>query len=227
MHIPYCHLPNRFIQLMRINMHTRENMSELINNFFVDNQALFEIFKTHFKETENTSSVTQMIKSLGWLGLRDRLTNVYLNYFSKGSYNLPVFESYISDILKLEEDLKYKTVEGYSRSFLLGMYLKACELNCSLENRYHLDQLNKDKLLKKILTNMSSRVIKIDWLILQSFLLVDLLGEETFFNELSENGNFEKLYGYLSFDKKQEFMSSLLSYAASIGESEMFTEKLV
>src|SRR5690606_25931588 len=85
-----------------------------------------------------------------------------------GRYDGSQAQDLVQEVVALEEILQNYGVQNYSRGFLLGFYLKSAEVSgLDLDEKWRPSHLLADEELRGMLKAMGSRVIKIDWLILQ------------------------------------------------------------
>lgn len=199
-----------------------------IHQYVYKRKGLYELVRKNFTDIDPYGAADKLVKSLGWSGFRDRLAAIYLNYMWRGSYGESNDLRTVQEILSLEQFLSTNTVQNYSRSFLLGFYLKSAELSgLIIPDDFQLKSLVSDEELKGMLKAMGSRVIKIDWLILQLLHFRSYLGFSKLVQMLNRACSYAELYGELSMDQREEMAKNMLAYGASIEEINIFIERPV
>lgn len=226
--LPHVLLPDHLVLLLKANMASNAQLNRELDQYIYKRKDLYELVRRHFPDVDQYGAVGKLIKSIGWKGFRDKAAAMYLNYMWQGNYDSIIDTSYLRDVLEVEEFLSTNTIQNYSRSFLLGFYLKSVELTGGeLEDSMCASKLIQDLEIKGILKAMGSRVIKIDWLVLQLIHFRHYLGFKALAAMLNRACSYAELYGELSMDQREELTQNMLSYGASIGETEIFIERPV
>lgn len=221
-------MPEHLTYLLRANMTSNGALYRDIHQYVYKRKGLYELVRRHFSEIDPYGAADKLVKSLGWSGFRDRLAAIYLNYMWRGDYEASADLRTVQDVSDLEQFLSANTTQNYSRAFLLGFYLKSAELSgIDLDDEWKPANLIKDDELKGMLKAMGSRVIKIDWLVLQLLHFRSYLGFSKLAKMLNRACSYAELYGELSMDQREEMSKNMLSYGASINESNIFTERPV
>lgn len=226
--LPYVSMPDHLTYLLRSNMTSNGPLYRDIHQYVYKRKGLYELVRKNFTDIDPYGAADKLVKSLGWSGFRDRLAAIYLNYMWRGSYGESNDLRTVQEILSLEQFLSTNTVQNYSRSFLLGFYLKSAELSgLIIPDDFQLKSLVSDEELKGMLKAMGSRVIKIDWLILQLLHFRSYLGFSKLVQMLNRACSYAELYGELSMDQREEMAKNMLAYGASIEEINIFIERPV
>lgn len=221
-------MPEQFTYLLRANMTTNGPLYKDIHQYFYKRKGLYELIRQHFSDIDPYGAADKLVKSLGWSGFRDRLAAIYLSYMWRGNYDGAADIQTINDILSVEKLLMGNTIQNYSRSFLLGFYLKSAELSgVDFGDEWRIENLIKDDQLKGMLKAMGAKVIKIDWLVLQLLHFRSFLGDAKLIQMLNRACSYAELYGELSMDQREDMAKNMLSYGASIDESSIFIERPV
>lgn len=168
-------------------------------------------------------SFEKIITSLGWLGLRDRIAASYLHYQKFGVFPQSQTLDLIEDILDFENQVKGKTVDGFSRAFLYGFYKKMHLLREQKNTRQvegAFSVVGEDIL--KLISLVKTRTAFIDWLCLTLESACEFHGAERVGKLINAGGGFASLRQGL--DRKQEYlmMKRFLSYGASIQHMDVF-----
>lgn len=226
--LPYVLMPDQFTYLLRANMTSNGPLYRDIHQYFYQRRGLHELVQANFSEIDPYGSADKLVKALGWQGFRNRLAAIYLNYMWSGRYDGSQAQDLIQEVVAIEEILQNYGVQNYSRGFLLGFYLKSAEVSgLELDEKWRPSHLLADEELRGMLKAMGSRVIKIDWLILQLLHFRSYLGFKKLAQMLNRACSYAEIYGELDIEQREEMASNMLVYGASIGESEIFIERPV
>lgn len=226
--LPYILMPDQFTYLLRANMTTTGALYRDIHQYFYKRKGLYELIRHNFSDIDPYAAADKLVKALGWSGFRERLAGLYLNFIWHGSYDQSVDQKVLQDIADFESFLSTNTIQNYSRSFLLGFYLKSAELSgAELGNEWKISNIIKDAELKGMLKAMGARVIKIDWLVLQLLHFRSYLGYPKLVQMLNRACSYAELYGELSMEQREDLAKNMLAYGASIDEANIFTERPV
>lgn len=226
--LPHVLLPEHLTLLLRANMISSGPLARELDQYIYRKRDLYELVRRSFPDVNQYGAVGKLIKVIGWQGFRDKITAVYLNHMSCGSFAAPVDQSFLQDVLNIEKFLSGNSIQSYSRGFLLGFYLKSAELSmCELDDRMTAKRLIEDEQLQGMLKAMGSRVIKIDWLVLQLLHFRKCLGFSTLASMLNRACSYAEIFGELSMDQREELTLNMLSYGASINETSIFVDRPV
>jgi hypothetical protein len=195
---------------------------EILYGHTIRKPHLYHILSNALKELDDGRGTEKLIVGLGWVNLRDRMACLYLskNLFE---YYPDHFQVDLLEEIKLFET-KYSdfSVDGFSRLFLLGFFMKMHNQKVmALDGGENRVMKFSDSLIP-ILKLSKVKSEKLDWLliILQHFL--NSLGVEKLKDLISENKNFIQIYEMLSLEERKGMHSNLLAYSSSIFDSEFF-----
>ena len=221
--LPPIEMPGEFCTFLQSSLQNNyEDQQKVLK--FVRAYKSFSFLVTKYLGTfSDDGRIDSIISSLGPKQFRDRLAALYIYRFEYGSYTRPSLE-WVDDVLEFEGRFRAFTISGQSRSFLLGLYLKFVHLK--EKNSLNDDvKLSIPTMVYDVLKSSGRRSVRIDWLILVLWHMVEFLGEKRLKRELlSMNGTYEELYAKLSVEQKDLLMNNLLNYAYSINEPELFTQ---
>ena len=223
MNFGYIHLPREFCFLLQSNMQTTGKGYQYLKKEFWSRPGFQGVLRHACHDMGSSISFEKVINSLGWLGLRDRLAACYLHHQQFGRFpNAPTLHD-VEEILAFEKRCSSSTVDGYSRSFLLGFYLKMGLFYFKRHYPHEKFSLNWDTPdIFQALNSGSARVEKIDWL----FLSLLHLNKNLNFKLLDENLGLE--FGHrevaqkLTQESRYEYTRAMLEYGASIGDRDVF-----
>tara|TARA_R110002049_G_scaffold58295_4_gene158750 strand:+ start:750 stop:1439 length:690 start_codon:yes stop_codon:yes gene_type:complete len=226
--LPHTILPDHLTLLLKANMASNGQLHRELDQYIYKRKDLYELVRRHFPDVNQYGAVGKLIKSVGWIGFRDKITSLYLNYMWNGSYDSKQEPTFISDVLAIESFVSHNCLQNYSRGFLLGLYLKSAELSGqNLDSQLRAKNIVNDTELKGMLRAMGSRVIKIDWLILQLLHFRNYLGFASLVSMLNRACSYAEIFGELSMDQREELTINMLAYGASINETNIFIERPV
>lgn len=220
----YVHLPEEFTSLLQMNMQTSgEGYAHLKRNCWPAPQFQSVACRAS-KDLGHNMSFEQTINTLGWLGLRDRMAAYYLNHQFHGHYPETTTLELLEDILEFEEAVKNISLNGYSRAFLFGFYLKMGyfeEQNMSGKTPNKQMKLISDDIIE-VLNLVEKRIIPLDWLCLSLHYLLKFRGKEKVLKLLRAGGGFESLKSEISPQEEFLMTKAFLAYGASIYQQEAF-----
>ncbi len=134
--LPQIYLPDVITQLCHIKLqNNRKSFSIIMDTIYAD-KALSLLVKRTFKDFLKYDSVESMLNGLGWDGFRNRIASLFLYKLEFGGYPHETKPEVVKDIVEFERELKEFTAYGDSRLFLLGYYLRTCELTFKSENQF-------------------------------------------------------------------------------------------
>jgi len=225
---PHTLLPDHLTLLLKANMSSNGQLYKELDQYIYKRKDLYELVRINFSEVNQFGAVGKLIKSIGWMGFRDKISALYLNYMWNGNYASAQDPTFLNDVLSLETFVSQNCVQNYSRGFLLGMYLKGAEVSgCDLDTSLRVKNIVNDTELKGMLRAMGSRVIKIDWLILQLMHFRAYLGFSALVSMLNRACSYAEIFGELSMDQREELTINMLAYGASINETNIFIDRPV
>lgn len=220
---PNINLPKYFTRLLRVDMDSTSIHYKNLEQKAHTNPALYGLFKMTFWDIDPDIDVKFVLKNLGWFGVRDRLVSQFLDYLVKGKFSEVPQSVNTKDILVLEEKLKSATLQGFSRGYLLGFYLKAWSLS---DGSNKIQELIYDKVFDYII-RMNCSLIKIDWLVLTLIHLDEFLGKVELIKHIENGDPFESIIKKLGDKERAIFYNNSLKYGSSIDDLETFTGKRV
>ena len=220
LHFPYVHLPPELVSLLKMNL-SGMNFSEEIFSRILQNRPLAMLIESTFPEFFDSKKIDKMIVAVGWNGFRDRLTSLYVIKAQTGSFPKAVETLSVGDISDFHERLVHFGVSGYSRAYLLGLYLKLANISQQKLTGKR-SQLVIPADIDVFLRLSQKRSEKIDFLIIILCHLYYGLGDKLLLNSLASGKSFDVLYDLLNPDYKKQMSDNLLAYSASIGEPDIF-----
>ncbi len=221
LNLSYLKLPLELVDLCKLNM-SEASSKEILYSNTIRRPHVYHILSNAFKQIDDGRGPEKIIVGLGWINLRDRMGCLYLSKFLF-EYYPHHFQMELLEEIKLFE-AKYSDfgVDGFSRLFLLGFYMKIHNQKMLMLDLGENSFLEFSDLLIPVLKLSKVKSEKLDWLliILQHFL--NFLGFEKLKDLISENKKFVQIYEMLSSDERKMMHSNLLAYSSSVFDSEFF-----
>lgn len=216
--LPFVVLPSEFITLLKSNIFisTHSTFFDSIKR----NQALCLSFEKAIKEFDDGRGFEKTLSALGWTNLRDRMASFYISRVINGTYPLKTDISLVEDIRDLESKFSNHSINGFSRLYLLGFFLKIVNITNQKSNIKSQIFIPDDIGLYLRLSQVKS--LKIDWLILILIHLMDEIEDKVLLTSLAAGKRIDDLYTLMSEEKRKMMFDNLLRYGASIEESEFF-----
>lgn len=215
-------LPSYFTDFLRENMQTSSEFYRKLPHSVRSDISFRTLVDLSFKDIHEDTIVDYILKVIGWNGFRNRMTSVFIYHIVNGAFPFKSDLGLIQDIINLETKLRPFSVEGYSRAFLLGFYLKVLKL----DSKDNTDIDISDDIIE-LLSLSGSRIVKIDWLVIMLLHFKEFLGLERLKKILQTKIKYEDIYSLLSDEQKEIVMDNMLSYGSSIGDEEIFCSSLV
>lgn len=222
----YVSLPGSFCRLLKANLQEYGNQVDLIKKFFIQDEALRAVLVLSHSDFKERYDLSQLIKSRGFINIRNRLGEAYYAYAFHGKY---LQGQEIEDIFlpyEVEKSFKESIVTGYNRTYLLGFYLQLLKVEMKKEklDTSQLDHFLIDRFYQNALRFLKSRVVKIDWVIILLYYLRSFLKEDYILQHLKNGGDFNHLLCEMSSANRETLLNNFLSYGASIDDDDFFLE---
>lgn len=215
----YIHLPKEFTFLLRSNMQSSGYGFSYLKKTLWEKPGFNALVFQLCGDLGNQISFEKVTTSLGWLGLRDRLAAAYLYHAEYGVFPSQSNLLPLKEVLDFEDSLKSYSVDGHSRAFLLGFYLK---MGIIKEQKKEGEDTGERNLLSKelpiVLEVAGSKVTEVDWLCLSLHYFLKSLGKEKVLESFAAENSFLSLQNQLNEQQKYQMTKGLLAYAASIGD---------
>ena len=222
--ISFCeiHLPEEFVSLLREQNFLHGENSANIAKVFMKYPSLNRLLTKSLSEFDQGNCRAEVIiQNLGWTSLRDRMASVFIKKQISGHYTYQTDLDFVQDTVDLEEKLIKHSILGSANSFLFSYYLKFLSIKYNVEN-FEIAKLEfypKLEQSMKLLTHLQSRVVKIDWLMIQLMHFCEFIPYEIV-EEQVKTGNYENLYKMLSTSQRKIMMNNLLCYGYAINDFE-------
>ena len=218
---PFVSLPEHFTKLLATNIQNSTLGNNNLEMYIYENKELNTLVKSIFRDIDPDGFLGKIINISGWIGIRNRLAAVYIEYAMAGRFPELANLSLVTDIINIENRLRHFTPSGFSRAFLLGFYAKFALINVihSSEGKNHL--IIKEEHFE-FMKFSKTKSIRIDWLMFQLIQFDHFLGTERMNSLLKANPRYDSLYALLSPEEKNAMIENCMVYGASINDSEIF-----
>lgn len=194
-------------------------MEEILNDHFLKIH-IYKVFKKYIRN----NSIDSFINTIGWKGFRDRLAATYLFHFEYGYFPDEEVDNGIDEILKFESQLSSMFPDGSNRIFVLAIFFKLCEITAKKDHNQNWNSfLNLSDFIVTQINKGEQKITKPDWLVF-TMLHFEKYIDKNKFEEIitSGKGSFYLFLKELNEEQKDNLMTNLLRYGASINEEEMF-----
>jgi len=206
--LSFINLPKEIVSLCKLDMNS-SNAKILTTNILKKNAFI-------------QMSMNKDLEIYGWQELRNRLSELYLSKLLFGHYINHASKDLVDELKKFEDHFYKFTINGFSRVFLLGLFLKMHNIQLQdKENNgnFHFELHPKIIDLLKI---SKVKIVKIDYLILLLHHLIELTSFEMTYEWISSKLSFDEIFVKLSPDIQRVIHHNFLSYSSSISEPDFF-----
>ncbi len=227
--LPPISLPETMTRLCGFtHSNSRRGYSQLLDIIESD-QFLNLYVKMAFKEYLDKAGIPGMLNALGWRGFRDRVAEAYLYHAMYGRFPEAIELNEVDYVLDLEKRFDFLNTESNSRVFMLGMYLKLCEIYFERNGIFPDESLNHiPPEVDEILIKGKSKPQTPDWLIVIVWSLTQVMGAEKAATTLLQSkGKMNQILLELKQDQYGHVLRSLLRYGFAIQDSQFFIEERV
>ena len=215
-------LPEELVLLLKSNLSLDKDIFNIIFEILKNNRSIELLLNDTFSFFDGEKRFLEMIRSLGWLHFRDRLTALYLNQIKDGHYHSQIDTTILNDLLILEQKLEDHTIQWGARSYLLGIYLTALKLS---DDNFHFKIPN---VVFDLLKVSRGRIEKIDWMVLTLWHFSNFLGDKKLHEAIvNERKTYQDLYLMLSNSQQKNMLENFLNYSYSIQDSDYFKDVFI
>jgi len=227
--LPSIQVPDEFSRLCRLDLNnTRISYGE-ITDILQEDSFLKLYIQTAFTNYLQKGGMLGMLTALGWQGFRNRLAEAYIYKARHGSFPDEIIMDEVHDVLDIEKRFEFLTNDGNSRTFLFGFYLKLCDIFIEKEESFvGAEFITIPPELDELLIQGKSKGASPDWLIIVTWLLIEILGQSGAFDLISAaKGKFSKIASQLNEEQYDHLMSGILKYGYGISDFDFLTSTKV
>jgi hypothetical protein len=195
-----------------------------LHDLIEDDPFLDILIREIFKEYLEKGGILSMLSALGWEGFRNRLAQAYLYHLRYNKFPNRIVLDEINDVLDFERRFSFLYSEHNSRVFLLGFYLKICQVYMEEKvGSHNFDFLLVPIEVDEILIEGKSKSLNPDWLIMTVWSLFLLNGKEKTITLIDKTkGNFTEILGLIDTEDYQKIISGLLIYGNGVNDTQFF-----
>lgn len=222
-HLPAIVLPAELVGLLKDPGAASTGLESPFNKTLRKAPAMALILERAFSEfNEHKVGLEKIFVTLGWAHFRDRMTSVYLFKGIYGSFPDKTDMDLVDGIKKFELRFQDSGITGQSRLFLLGVYLRFYQIYLSQREEGGGAEVDVPASVSQILSMPKVRSDRPDWIILLAWHFDSYLQTDAFIDALKAGATYQTLFAQLTRTQQQQMISNLLSYGASIQESDPF-----
>ncbi len=220
------HLPKVMSDICSLTIkNNRATVSEILQ--IVEKDKFIDLFLYDYLKVDTRSSRFGKLMGVGWDGIRNRIAEAYLFRATNQVYPRSYEEDEIADLLVLEKRYSFMSPERNSRVFMLGMYLKLCDIyvhNNVPDNAANEVHMAIPHEVDEILVSFSSKTHHPDWVILTCWSLFSSLGKEDALTLLKKaKGNMNVIKQEIEGAKFDLLIKNLMAYGHGINDKQIFT----
>lgn len=227
--LPVIKLPASLTQICSLELRNNKACySEII--LIIESDAFLSLFVPFvFEEYSQKGGLALIFSSLGWQGFRNRLAEAYLHYARHGHFPKNVKVEEVKYAIEFERRYEFLYSESNSRAFLLGLYLKLCEIDLELNGEGGVNDFSGIPYqVDEILAKGRSKSLTPDWLIVIVWSFYNKFGKAKCLEMFkTHKGNWSEIMHQVSKKDYGEFIMDLLVYGHAINDTQIFTDKKV
>ena len=222
---PFVSLPEHFTRLLVSNIQNSTQSNTNLELYIYENKELNSLVKTIFRDIDPDGFLGKILSISGWIGIRNRLAAVYIEYAMAGKFPETANLTLVTDLINIENKLRHFTPSGFSRAFLLGFYAKIALIDVikSSQGKNHL--IIRDEHFE-FMKYSKAKSVRIDWLMFQLIQYDHFLGTERMNALLQSGSRYESLFALLSPEEQRGMIDNCMVYGASINDREIFVSSL-
>lgn len=227
--LPVIKLPESLSRICLMNLKNTKACHGEIASLVEQDKFLFLFVKQVFSEYSQGAGITSVLNALGWQGFRNRLGEAYLYYARHGSYPKVLVIDEVKYALQLEKRFDFLFSETNSRVFLLGLYLKLCEIDLENSDQYYENSFTGvPNDVDTVLKAGRSKSDLPDWLIVIVWSFYSKFGKDKCLEYFATSkGNIFEIMNQVPKTDYNKFIMDLLVYGHAIYDTEFFTAEKV
>lgn len=228
---PFVSLPEHFTRLLVSNIQNSTANNTNLEMYITENKELNALVKKIFRDIDPDGFLGKILSISGWVGIRNRLAAVYLEYAMTNKFPETANLSLVTDIINIENKLRHFTPTGFSRAFLLGFYAKMSLIHVKkITDSDSLLPMVSPLIIKEehieFMKFSKAKSTRIDWLMLQLIQYDHYLGTERMTSLLKAGTRYEALFSMLLPEEQKQVIENCMVYGSSINDSEIFLAEL-
>jgi hypothetical protein len=225
---PSIQLPDYFITVLKSNMAQRSNFIVELTNYIRHYPSMLGLIRKYFKDVDEQIRLDIILKSMGWENFRNRLAIIFINFEKYHFYPDDLDQSFLPELVTLENKVKAFTTSDNSRAFLLSFYKTIASIKLSPQTKVSaikVPEISQSTI--GLLRYANSKLLKVDLVLLILEQLSSLVGERVLNKNLEEKFPFSAIYNLMDEKMKEDFVINLLNYGQSIKEVDLFIKDTI
>ena len=223
---PSIQIPEVISKLCSLSIkNNRQGHSEIFD--LIENDDFLKVLTSKiFGKYGHDQGILGVITTLGLHGVRNRIVEAYIYYVKYKHFPNEIELDEVYDILDFEQRYDFLFSEFNSRIFLLGFFLKMCDLQYNLE----LDSsfLSIPFEVDEILVVGKSKNNYADWLILFVWGFFKIFDKQKALHILTESkGDLSVILSKISQADYEQCIMMILKYGQAINDDSFFVEQRV
>lgn len=221
--LPYVSLPEHFTRLLVSNIQNSSQNNTNLEMYINENAELNALIKKVFRDIDPDGFLGKILSISGWVGIRNRLAAVYIEYAMTGRFPETANLSLVTDIINIENKLRHFTPLGFSRGFLLGFYAKMTLIQIKKidDSKDFTPLIIRDEHFE-FMKWSKAKSTRIDWLMLSLIQYDHFLGTQRMNTLLQSGSRYESLFALLSASEQKQVIENFMTYGSSINDTEIF-----
>ena len=222
--LPPIRIPEQMSLLLSMDIHDTRKSYARVADILYTSKFLTMLIEKYYVAFEKWRNLEEILNHTGWVGFRNRLTCVYLEYALNGHYPQNPSLDLATSISDFERKFENYSITGFGRSFLLGFYLRLVDIHLQ-----HQGGLVEEGIIQRPLCVLDILKLgklkheKLDWLIMLIWHLQEFWGTIELEQKIkATNGNFYRLIDELDDESKEHMIDNFLSYGYAIGQDDIF-----
>ena len=220
MEFPNIFLNEKFVVLLCHNFSTVDQSRGFLTRYMEENPDFEKLVSHSFRDVNFSGQVDVLMRILGWVGFRNRLASIFIQYVQDKKYPEKPNLELVQDLIEFDRAVMPYAVRGFSRGFLLAFYLKLGRL--SLGESFKVPQE-----VFSLLGKVKVRVSRIDWVILLLWHFSDSVRVEELDGLLDGREGFVGIEDRLSPIERDKLSTNMLTYSYAINDREFFERRVI
>ena len=222
--LPPIKLPEQLSLLLTRDIHDTRKSYARVADILYTSKFLTMLIENYYVAFEKWKNLEDILNHTGWIGFRNRLTCVYLEYALHGEYPQNPNTNLCLPILEFERKFEKYSITGFGRSFLLGFYLRLADIHFQRQSNFVDDGIIQRPLCTLDILKLGKlKHERLDWLVLLIWHLQEFWGTFELEQKIKDvNGNFNRLIQDLDDESTEHMIENFLTYGYSIGQDDIF-----
>lgn len=225
---PSIQVPDAIAQLCSMPIKNNRQAHSYVFDLIENDPFLKILAGKIFSKFNHEQGTLGIVMSLGQEGVRNRLVEAYIFYVKNGHYPQSLDLDEVYDILDFEQRYDFLVSETSGRVFLLGFFLKLCDLH--YEYKLDLDSsfLSIPFEVDEILVTGKSKNNSPDWLVLFVWGFFKIFGKQKALHLLTKSkGDLSEILSEISQADYEQCILMILRYGQAINDESFFVEQRV